>query len=117
MITTMIKIIAGLFINKERILENIEITNGQIFAEFVLQLLIYKGISRFEAYRNIQRIAFKSNESGEHFLKLLSIDEDIMENISIEELSSIFNPQNQLCASNQIIDNIIEKAKRMKTFY
>ena len=116
MITTMIKIIAGLFINKERILENIEITKGQIFAEFVLQLLISKGISRLEAYRNIQRIAFKSIESGEHFLKSLSIDDDIMKNITIEELSSIFNPQNQLCASNQIIDNIIKKAERMKIF-
>ena len=75
-----------------------------------------KGISRFEAYRNIQRIAFKSIESGEHFLKSLSIDDDIMKNITIEELSSIFNPQNQLCASNQIIDNIIKKAERMKIF-
>ena len=117
MITTMIKIIAGLFIDKERILKNIEITNGQIFAEFVLQLLISKGISRFEAYRNIQRIAFKSVESGEHFLKSLSIDDDIMKNINTEELSSIFNPQNQLCASNQIISNIIKKAERMKIFY
>ena len=117
MITTMIKIIAGLFINKERILKNIEITNGQIFAEFVLQLLISKGISRFEAYRNIQRIAFKSIESGEHFLKSLSIDDEIMKNITIEELSSIFNPQNQLSASNQIIDNIIKKAESMRIIH
>ena len=61
MITTMIKIIAGLYIDKEKILKNIEITKGQIFAEFVLQLLISKGVPRFEAYRNIQRIAFKAN--------------------------------------------------------
>ncbi|MBA3750744.1 MAG: adenylosuccinate lyase [Nitrosopumilus sp.] len=115
MITTMIKILAELIINKEKILENIEITKGQVYAEFVLQLLISKGIPRFEAYRNIQRIAFKSTESREHFFKSLSEDEYIIKNINIDELYSIFNPQNQLSASNQIIKNVIKKAeKRMK---
>jgi adenylosuccinate lyase len=116
MITTMIKIIAGLYIDKEKILENIEITKGQIFAEFVLQLLISKGVPRFEAYRNIQRIAFKATESKEHFLKLLLEDEDIIKSITREELSSIFIPQNQLSASSQIINNIVKRAQKMKIF-
>lgn len=116
MITTMTKIISGLTINKERILENIEITKGQVFAEFVLQLLISKGIPRFEAYRNIQRIAFKSTETKEHFFKALSEDEDINKHITVEELKSVFNPQNQLSASSKIICNVIEKAKDMKIY-
>ena len=116
MITTMTKIISGLTINKERILENIEITKGQVFAEFVLQLLISKGIPRFEAYRNIQRIAFKSTETKEHFFKALSEDEDINKHITVEELKSVFNPQNQLSASSKIICNVMEKAKDMKIY-
>src|SRR6187401_968975 len=62
MITTMIKIIAGLRINKEKIVNNIELTRGQIFAEFVLQVLVLKGIPRFKAYRDIQSIAFNAVE-------------------------------------------------------
>ena len=116
MITTMTKIISGLIINKERILENIEITKGQVFAEFVLQLLISKGIPRFEAYRNIQRIAFKSTETKEHFFKALSEDENINKHTTVEELKSVFNPQNQLSASSKIICNVIEKAKDMKIY-
>ncbi|MDQ6723879.1 MAG: adenylosuccinate lyase [Thermoproteota archaeon] len=116
MITTMIKIISGLFVDKEKILNNIEITKGQIFAEFVLQLLISKGIPRFEAYRNIQRIAFKSTELKEHFLKSLSEDDCIIKALTREELSSIFNPQNQLSASNQIINNVVKRAEKMKIF-
>ena len=116
MITTMTKIISGLTINKERILENIEITKGQVFAEFVLQLLISKGIPRFEAYRNIQRIAFKSTETKENFFKALSEDEDINKHITVEELKSVFNPQNQLSASSKIICNVMEKAKDMKIY-
>ncbi len=116
MLNTMIKIISGLYINKEKIQKNIEITNGQIFAEFVLQLLISKGVPRFEAYRNIQNIAFKATESKEHFLTLLTKDDNIIKIVSADELNSIFNPQNQLSASASIINNIINKAQKMKIF-
>jgi adenylosuccinate lyase len=116
MITTMIKIIAELYVDKEKILKNIDITKGQIFAEFVLQLLISKGVPRFEAYRNIQRIAFNATEIREHFLKLLSEDEYIIKNIAREELFSIFVPQNQLSASTQIINNVVKRAQKMKIF-
>ncbi|HEY0580497.1 MAG TPA: adenylosuccinate lyase [Candidatus Nitrosocosmicus sp.] len=116
MVTTMIKIISGLFIDKEKILKNIEITKGQIFAEFVLQLLISKGTPRLKAYRDIQRIAFKATESEEHFLKVLSEDESIIKNITKKELDSIFNPQNQLSASNQIINNVVKRAQKMEIF-
>jgi adenylosuccinate lyase len=116
MITTMIKIISGLFIDKEKILKNIEITKGQIFAEFVLQILVSKGFPRIEAYRNIQRIAFKATESGENFFKLLSADDYIIKNITMDELKWTFNPQHQLSASTIIINNVIEKAQNMKIF-
>jgi adenylosuccinate lyase len=116
MVTTMIKIISGLFIDKEKILKNIEITKGQIFAEFVLQLLISKGTPRLKAYRDIQRIAFKATESDEHFLKVLSEEENIIKSITKKELDSIFNPQNQLSASNQIINNVIKRAQKMEIF-
>ena len=116
MITTMIKIISGLFIEKEKILKNIEITNGQIFAEFVLQMLISKGIPRIEAYKNIQRIAFKATGQREHFLKSLSKDDFIIRNITLDELNSVFNPHYQLSASNQIINNIVKKAQKMNIY-
>ncbi len=111
MLVTMINIIKGLQINKDKIRNNIEITKGQIFAEFVLQLLISKGVPRLEAYRSIQSTAFKSIESGLHFLDSIKQEKEIMENITLEELDLIFNPNNQLSASSQIIDNIIEKSK------
>ena len=113
MISTMIKIIAGLKINKEKIVNNIELTNGQIFAEFVLQVLVLKGIPRFKAYRDIQSVAFNAVEKHEHFFDALIKEEEIINNVSKEELEAIFNPQSQLSASNNIIRNIVNKAKQM----
>jgi adenylosuccinate lyase len=109
----MIKIIAGLKINKEKIINNIELTKGQIFAEFVLQVLVLKGIPRFKAYRDIQSVAFNAVEKQEHFFDALIKEEEIINNVSKEELEVIFNPQSQLSASKNIIRNIVNKAKQM----
>ena len=113
MISAMIKIIAGLKINTEKIVNNIELTRGQIFAEFVLQVLVLKGIPRFKAYRDIQSVAFSAAEKQEHFFDALIKEEEIINNVSKEELEVIFNPQSQLSASKNIIRNIVNKAKQM----
>lgn len=116
MIGTMIKIISGLKVNTDKIINNIELTNGQIFAEFVLQGLILKGVPRFKAYRSIQSIAFKAAENNEHFYDALVSKDEIMHNINNEELKVIFNPKTQLSASKNIINNIIDKAKEMNVY-
>jgi adenylosuccinate lyase len=106
MLNSMKKVIAELVINSERILSNLEMTNGQIYAEFILDALIKKGIPRFEAFRNIQRIAFSAQKSREPFVKSLARDPAIARYLTIEELKDIFNPKNHLSASSNIIDNV-----------
>jgi adenylosuccinate lyase len=56
MLSTMIKVVKDLSINIEKISSNLNVTKGQIYAEFVLESLVKKGIPRIEAYRDIQRI-------------------------------------------------------------
>ena len=116
MIGTMIKIISGLKINTDKIQKNIELTNGQIFAEFVLQGLILKGLPRFKAYRSIQSIAFNAAENQKHFYDALISETEITDNISKEELGVIFDPQTQLSASKNIINNIEDKARKMGVY-
>src|ERR671923_2758335 len=77
MLNAMTKVISELKVNRERIAANIEMTNGQIYAEFVLEALAKKGVARFEAYRDIQRVAFATLESGEHFFDAVSKDANI----------------------------------------
>ena len=81
-------------------------TKGQIYAEFMLDALIKKGVARFEAYRNIQRVAFSALESSEHFFDAASKDMNISRHLSKQELTAIFDAKNHLAASGNIIDNI-----------
>jgi adenylosuccinate lyase len=111
-LNSMVKVISGLKVNTERITSNLDLTKGQIYAEFVLEALIKKGVSRFEAYRDIQQTAFKALDSGEHFFDALNKYSLLAKNLSASDLKGIFNPKNHLSSSAHIIDNVAEMVKK-----
>lgn len=106
MLNSMIKVISELKVNKENIASNIEMTKGQIYAEFVLEALVKKGVARFDAYRDIQRVAFNALKSGKHFFDAALEDASISDHLSKQELIMIFDATNHLAASGKIIDNV-----------
>ncbi len=106
MLEAMIKILSNLYVNKDRIRKNLEMTKGQIFSEFVLDALIKKGVPRFKAYRDIQRIAFKASDSEMEFLHAIKKARNISAYLTTKEIERIFVPENQLGASSTIIKNV-----------
>jgi len=111
MLETMTRIIKSLFVNEERIRKNLEITRGQIFAEFVLDALIQKGVPRFEAYRDIQRVAFASSEDETDFRDAVRDDKAFSSHLTDKEIDRIFIPENHLGASLDIIKNVSNKVR------
>jgi adenylosuccinate lyase len=85
MLEVMTKVLSNITINKEKIKNNLGITKGQIFAEFVLDALIKKGVPRLNAYRDIQRIAFVASDKGVEFLDALKRDNIISSHLNIKE--------------------------------
>lgn len=106
MLEAMIKILSNLYVNKDRIRKNLQMTKGQIFAEFVLEALIKKGVPRFKAYRDIQRVAFAASNSETEFLHAVKNDKAISSYLSEKEIKQIFVPENRLGASGAIIKNV-----------
>lgn len=106
MLEAMTKILSDLYVNKEKIKKNLEMTKGQIFAEFVLDALIKKGVPRFKAYRDIQRVAFAASNSKTEFLEAVKKDKNISSHLTANELKTIFVPENRLGASSAIIKNV-----------
>lgn len=111
MLNAMTKVVSELTVNRDRIASNIEMTKGQIYAEFVLDALVNKGIARFDAYRDIQRVAFAALESGEHFLDAVSMDSNISNHLTKQELKAIFEAKNHFAASGKIIDNVVKNVR------
>jgi adenylosuccinate lyase len=106
MLTTMIKVVKDLSINVEKISSNLNITKGQIYAEFVLESLVKKGIPRIEAYRDIQRVAFEAKESNKEFIQAIKDDPVLSKNFSERELADLFTPEQHFASAIQIIENV-----------
>ena len=112
MLETMIKIISNLIVNEERIVENLYITKGQIFAEFVLEALIKKGVPRFEAYRDVQRVAFDAKERGVQYSDAIKNDSAFSSRLTKQEIDAIFLPEKHLGAAPFIIKNVHRQVQR-----
>ena len=112
MLETMNKIIQNLQVNEKKIQENLYFTKGQIFAEFVLEALIKKGMPRFKAYRDVQRVAFEAKDKGIDYFDAISSDKTISVKLSQKEIKSIFLPKLHLGASLSIINNVNKSVKK-----
>lgn len=106
MLETMIKVISNLMVNEKRIVDNLYITKGQIFAEFVLEALIKKGIPRFIAYRDVQRVAFEAKDKEIQYIDAIKNDKAFSTKLTKKEIDSIFSPEKHLGASPLIISNV-----------
>ena len=111
MLETMTRIVSNLKVNEKRIVENLYITKGQIFAEFVLEALIKKGVPRFVAYRDVQRVAFEAKDKGIEYIDAIKNDKTFSTNLTKQEIDAIFLPEKHLGASPKIIKNVAKNVQ------
>ncbi len=114
MLEAMTMVIKNLHIDEDRIRENILYTRGQIFAEFVLEALIKKGVPRLTAYRDVQRVAFAARDGKTDYEDAVKNDAAISSQIPRAELGAIFSPGRHLGASSRIISGVC-RAVRART--
>lgn len=113
MLESILRIIPTMVVNKDNITKNLNITQGHIFAEFVMGALIKRGISRMSAYRAVQSVAFEALKTNIHLRDALMQDPTISKSLSVQDLDMIFNPSTRLGASLSIIHNVSEHVKRL----
>ncbi len=91
MLNKMIKLIDNLLIYPEKMMDNINLTNGLVFSQVFLLELAKKGISREYAYKMVQRNAMKCWKTKHPFQELLLADDEVMEYFKTEEIDDIFS--------------------------
>jgi adenylosuccinate lyase len=96
MLRLMTRIVRGLVVYPERMLENVERTHGLAYSGQLLLDLTRKGVLREDAYAWVQRCAMRVWDSGSDFLGVLGADPDIRRVLSAEEIRSVLDPGVQL---------------------
>lgn len=84
-------VLENLTVFEDRMLQNIYITNGVIFAQRVLTKLIDAGLSREKAYDTVQPIAMNAWQNGLQYKDLLLENGTVTEYLSKEEIEDAFN--------------------------
>jgi len=83
-------VLEGLVVYPEKMIDDIYLTRGVIFAQRVLYKLIEKGLVREEAYDTVQPIAMRALEEKKQYQDLLKQDEKIKSLLTDEEIDSCF---------------------------
>ena len=110
MVRRFTRIVQGLVVYPDRMLENLERSRGVVFSGTVLLELARKGISREEAYRWVQRNAMRSHDEQTDFKTLLLDDPNVTGVLSREEIAQLFDLSVQLRHVDEIFDRVFGSA-------
>ena len=105
-LSAMAGVLDGLSVDEGRIAGNLRLTRGQIFAEFVMEAMIKRGVPRMRAYRDVQRVAFAAAGSGAEYLDALKADRAVSSVLGPADLESVFDARRHLGASRAIIGGV-----------
>lgn len=102
----------NLQVNPEKMLGNLEKSNGLPMAEAVMTKLIEKGMGRGDAHELVRKCSLKASDKDKDLLTTLLEDKNVSKLLRKNELEEIMNPRNYLGASDKIVDNIVKKLTR-----
>jgi adenylosuccinate lyase len=85
------RIVAGMVVSRERMLENLQRSRGVVFSGTVLLELARRGVSREQAYEWVQRNAMRSFAEARDFKALLAADPDIARSLPPAALDEAFD--------------------------
>ncbi|MEM3403499.1 MAG: adenylosuccinate lyase [Nitrososphaeria archaeon] len=112
MISTLCDILSSLLVKEDFIKINMERTRGLIYSEFVLDVLLKKGVSRSEAHKILREVASKVHQNGTYFKEELLKDTKVARLITENELNDIFTPKKYLDGSKEIVERTLERIKK-----
>jgi adenylosuccinate lyase len=110
MLRTTSRILRGLQVNKERMIENLNSGGGLVFSGRVLLALVESGMTRDDAYGIVQAAAMRAWEGEEDFRELLEEDEDVRERLG-DDLDDLFDPAYAL-RNLGVVSGRVEELKR-----
>ena len=111
-LSLMVSIVSGLRVDEQRMLKNMELTEGRGMSEAVMVVLARKGMDRQEAHELLRKLTIKSEFEKRHFREILLEDESVSRMLSSKEIDDALNPRNYLGTATKQVDLMIAKTKK-----
>ncbi len=90
----MSNIVANLRVDEQRMLRNLDLTQGRAMSEAVMMALVAKGVNRQEAHELLRKLTIKSEVEKRQFREILLEDTLVSGKLSAKEIDDALNPKN-----------------------
>ena len=104
------RVVAGMVVYPERMLENLARSRGVVFSGTVLLELAQRGVSRERAYELVQRNAMQSFKEQRDFKALLLADPDVTAVLPPADIERAFDLKEQLRHVDAIFERVFTPA-------
>jgi len=99
-------VFARLEVHSARMLENLELTQGLVYAEEVA-IALAKQLGKPEADQAVKQACQRAKEKRCHLREVLAWDSKVTSVIDQAALDQIFRPENALGIANELIDRVL----------
>jgi adenylosuccinate lyase len=107
------RILGGLEVHADRMLENLNSGGGIVFSGRVLLALVESGMNRDDAYRVVQDAAMRAWQGEAGFREVLSKDDDVRERLG-NILETLFDPAYALRNLGVVFERVEELKRRLE---
>jgi adenylosuccinate lyase len=112
MLVLMTRVIEGLEVDEERMLHNMELTQGRMMSEAVMLALAKKGLGRQKAHELIRELAIKSLTEQRPFKIVLKENDAVQKLLSNKEMEEALEPRNYLGTALEQIKFVVKKTRQ-----
>jgi adenylosuccinate lyase len=102
------RIVRGMVVYPERMLDNLGRSRGVVFSGTLLLELARRGVSREQAYEWVQRNAMRAFHERTEFKALILADPDVMRVLAPAEVERAFDLKDQLRNVDAIMDRVFK---------
>ena len=99
------KLLRTIYIDVEKMSENLGLTRGAIMAEAVMIKLVEKGVPRHKAHKKLVEIVRRAGDKS--FEEVLESDEEISRILSKDDIRTTLNPREYLGSYRELIDRAL----------
>jgi adenylosuccinate lyase len=111
MLVLMTRVLEGLEVDEERMLHNMELTQGRMMSEAVMLALAKKGMGRQKAHELVRELAIKSHREQRQFNRVLKENDVVQKLLNKEEIDEVMNPRNYLGTALKQIEQVVKKTR------
>ena len=108
----LVEMLGGLRIDKERMLQNLETTQGLIFAEAVSMALADR-MGKMPAHLLLESATKKTRESHRHLKDVLNEEPGIRGHLAPAEVDRLFDVRNYLGNAEEFVETIVTRAHKV----